>query len=794
MKIKFLTIFAALMTIFAVAHAEGSGEWFFKNNVDNDARLIELHMLGAHDAFTAGLNNNSDPDAAGIKLGDDGSAAAGSDGLWQMLGLTMSRAQSADVDTLLNSGVRYFDVRLSRYKDDGEFYTTHGRISDKFTGPDGIARKIAAWAEKHPGELIVLDFQSLFDIQSDNGGATQKSWTDLMSKLTADGITQYVHTSNGSINSLTYGELTNNGSRAAIVLIGQVTGSWADSRFINRRDDDGYVRSNWTSQSSYNNMRTKLAEEIAELQKNSDKYFYKLRIMQAQTTNLNLINDANANNIKILTDPDYDAWSELLPVLMVDNATTDAEDFNAKAVDLLAKKNREYTPGVYRATDGNYTLTGSNGNVPLGTKFTAKREGDVLTLGGEITGEMTLVIKSDGQKQRLYKGEELIGETGGDGLLRAEITALGEYTLTDTDESVDFAVTSPLLRYTFTDTDGLTDVSGSGLDAEAVGSPAVGGGAANLTPGNVIKLPAGLTKHMKEYTVTAWVNINGSQSNTRFFDIGRHQRSNVFGEAGTDKVSSATKFGETVRAQGKGLTSGTWVPVAAQYKDGNFTLYVNGMKVAETTNDSRNSAPVLIEDYFNPNGSFIGRTMWYAFGENPKDNPDINGKIADFRIYDSAISGDEIARLARTPMKKYIDIDTGREIMAAETLDVPSAYSGVTFPETVGEYELISFENVTDMAGSSDAVGYYRNTAQKTDSLTVTRSGDSATATLTLAAERPGSMLVIAVYRDGSLTKVKALDVDGLNAELTLNAPEGADVKAFLWEKATLGPLMYAAE
>ncbi len=790
MKAKFLTVLTILMLTLGIAHANDGGEWFFKDNVSNDARLVELHMLGAHDAFTAGLNENSDPDAAGIKLGDSGSVAAGSF-LWEFGLVAYSRAQEADVETLLNSGVRYFDVRLSRYKDDGEFYTTHGRISDKFTGPDGIARKIAAWAEKHPGEIIVLDFQSLFDIQSDNGGATQQSWTDLMSKLTADGIAKYVHTNNGSINALTYGGLTNNGSRAAIVLFGQVTGSWADSRFINRRDEDGYLRSNWTSQSSYDNMRAKLAEEIAELKNNSDKYFYKLRIMQAQTTGEHLINDANRNNIKILTDPDYDEWSELLPILMVDNAATDSEDFNAKAVDLLAKKNREYTPGVYRAVDGNYALTGSNDNVPLGTKFTAKREGDVLTLGGGITGEMTLIVKSNGKKQRLYKDGELLGETGSDGLLREEITALGEYTLTDTDEVIDFAVTSPLLRYTFTD--GLTDVAGNGLDGEAVGSPAIGGGAANLTPGNVIKLPLGLTKHMKEYTVTAWVNLNTpNQNNTRFFDIGRHQRANIFGEAGTDKTSSATKFAETVRAQGGGLTPGKWTHLAAQYSGGKFTLYVDGKKVTETSNNSKNSEPRLIEDYFNNNGSYIGRTMWYAFGENANDNPDMNGRTADFRIYDSALSAEEISRLARTPHKRYVDINTGADIQPAEDLDVPTAYSGVTFPETIGGYELVSFENVTDMAGSSDAVGYYRSTVPAADSLIITREGGRAKATLTLTAPRENGWIILAAYGDGGLKAVKAADVTGTSAAVELEIPEDAKVKAFLWEKGTLRPIMSA--
>lgn len=792
MKAKFMTVFAFLMLTFGVVHAEGSGEWFFKNNVSNDARLIELHMLGAHDAFTAGLHRDSPADDAGIKMGDIGCKWAGAfdNESWFHALLPTSKAQSADVETLLNSGVRYFDVRLSRYQQGGEFYTTHGRISDQFTGVGGIARKIAAWAEKHPGELIVLDFQSLYDIETSNGSASQDSWRDLMSKLTTDGIAKYVDKSNGSINALTYGGLTNNGTQPAIVLIGQVTGTWADGRFINRNDNGGYVRSYWTNQESYDGMREKLAEEIAELQGNSDKYYYKFRIMQAQTTGQNLIDDANENNIKILTDKDYDAWSELLPVLMVDNANTNTNNFNARAIEVLAKKNREYTPGVYRATSGNFTLTGSNDNVPLGTEFTATREDIALILGGEITGEMTLVVKSTGKKQRLYRGDKLLGETGSDGLLRAQITTLGEYTLVDTEKDAEFAVTTPLLRYSFTE--GLNDVSGNGLDGEAVNSPTIGGGAASLTPGNVIKLPSGLTNHMKEYTVTAWVKLNRSQTNTRFFDIGRHQRANIFGEAGTDKTSSGTKFGETVRAQGGGLAPGEWTHIAAQYSGGKLILFINGKKVIEANNDTRNSAPQLIEDYFNTKGNFIGRTMWYAFGDEANNNPDINAQIADFRIYDSAITAEEIARLARTPQKKYIDIDTGEEIKQAEDLEVPTAYSGVTFPESINEYELVSVENVTDLAGSPYAVGYYMNATPVTGDLAIERAEGKVTVKLTLDAERPGAMLFLVAYEDNGLAGAGACDVNGLSAEVTIQASETAKVKAFLWDKATLRPLLPA--
>ncbi len=188
MKKLALAVICSLSLLCTAAYAD-MGEWFFKNNIDNGTRLIEIKMLGAHDAFTASLSESSPKDEAGIKAGDSGAKGMESDLLWSWIGLNSSKAQSAHVDELLNKGVRYFDVRLSRYQNGGEFYTTHGRISDQFTGEGGIARKISAWAAEHPGEIIVLDFQSLFDIHTSDGKATTQSWSDVIKKLEADGIT-----------------------------------------------------------------------------------------------------------------------------------------------------------------------------------------------------------------------------------------------------------------------------------------------------------------------------------------------------------------------------------------------------------------------------------------------------------------------------------------------------------------------------------------------------------------------------------------------------------------------------
>ncbi|MGN1098016.1 MAG: LamG-like jellyroll fold domain-containing protein, partial [Clostridia bacterium] len=593
---KFVSaIIGAAAVFFALtAGAADVGEYFFVNNIHNDARFIEMKMLGAHDAFTASLNADSPVDEAGKKLGDSGSSWGAI--FWGDSMVATSKAQSAHVEELLNSGVRYFDVRLSRYQSGGEFYTTHGRISDQFTGEGGIARKISEWAAGHPGEIIVLDFQSLFDIQTDTGGATQQSWKDLMTKLTQDGITDYVYTTNGSIIDLTYGSLTNNGSRAAIVLFGQVTGSWADSRYINRRDDDGYMRSLWTETTSYEKMYARLSEEIDNIRGNTETYYYKFRVMQAQTTASPLIGKANENNIQILTDENYDTWMEILPVLMVDNATTDEGNFNAMALDKLAKANRASAGGKYVSTSGIATLSGSNDNVPLGTKFTAVKSGNSLSLSlseGDITGEMTVSLAPSAKRRRVYdESGALLAETAADGSLEFTVTSLGTYTIEELEESSPFAVTKPMLWYNFTDGNQLKDLSGNGFDASAQGSPQIGGGYANLSPGNVIKLPAGLTRNMKNYTVSSWVYVNSPVNGSRLFDIGRGARGSVFARVSSGDTSAGYKNTDTKQAVGSAVTAGKWVHVANTYNsaDKTLSLYIDG-KLISTQAASENPTP-----------------------------------------------------------------------------------------------------------------------------------------------------------------------------------------------------------
>ncbi len=793
MKRILTAVIAAGALLCAVPVMADTGEYFFKNNISNDTRLIEMKMLGAHDAFTASLNMNSPADEAGKKLnGFSGSEFwMANDGLWES-GLLASKAQSAGVEELLNSGVRYFDIRLSRYISGGEFYTTHGRISDQFTGENGVARKIAAWAADHPGEIIVLDFQSLYDIQTDKGSASNQSWRDLINRLDQDGITRYVYTKDGSIINYTYGSLTNNGTRPAIVLIGQYTGAKTDSRFINRRDEDGYVRSKWTDTTSFDSWYKAMIDEIAEIRGNTEKYYYKFRVMQAQTTTTSksLLDAADENNIAVLSDKNYGEWMEILPVLMVDNATTSAGNFNALAVERLAKANRAGAGGKYRAVSNGVTLYGSNDNVPLGTRFSAvwNQEQLSLSLGGpDISGEMTVSLAPAGCRRRVYdESGRLLAETDFDGSLEFEVMSLGNYTVEETEEPAPFGVTKPMLWYSFTDSTGLKDLSGNGFDGAVLGSPEIGEGRAKLSPGNVIKLPAGLTRSMKNYTVSSWVYVNSPVNGSRLFDVGRGAYGSVFARLSSGDTSAGYKNTTTKQAVSGAVASGRWVHVANTYDSSSkvLSLYVDG-RLVKTQSVLENPSPDSINDYLNPNGSFIGRTQWYYIEQNRGSNPDINADVADFRIYSSVLSGEEIARLARSAQVCFVD-ENGKELMPAVSASAAEAYNGCDgYIGEIDGYCLTGIKTVKDIAADNRVTAIYAPKGKVSVNL------NSGKAEISVPAGEPeGLSLIGAVYSidDGSLERVKIVPASELKLELECG--EGFRAAGYLWNMENLEPIM----
>ncbi len=391
----------------------------FFDNVKNDTKFVSLNMLGAHDAFTANISSsNAKFDAAGTAQGDSGSKNAVSSA---STAAPMSKAQSGDALTMLNYGVRYFDIRLSRSDTtakggllgwttvnhtNGVFYTTHGMLSDEFRP---IAHTISQWAKAHPGEIIVLDFQEMWDNTStagSSGDSVAQSWVDLNNLLTEAGIYDYVTINNSTdLSQVTYGNLTNNGEKAAIVLFGRAVATNASvGSFILRGDTsgafNGKMYSNYdkgdasVSSSALENTYIQAQVDHAYTQTGTVTNMY--RVMQAISSTSNLINQAGTDNSFITgavkTNP---TWLTTLPVVMVNDATVNTGEL----LEILKSCNVPVSVTMSYTTGGTQVDTGVV-KLMVGTLYTNV----VGALYGGSNGEYAVTEAVTGEIPVPYNG------------------------------------------------------------------------------------------------------------------------------------------------------------------------------------------------------------------------------------------------------------------------------------------------------------------------------------------------------------------------------------------------------
>ncbi|MCD8050013.1 MAG: hypothetical protein LUG52_10585 [Clostridia bacterium] len=427
---------------------------YFFADADSDATLISLNMLGAHDAFTANIGDVK-YDAAGIATEDSGSesfiAAQGSS-----LAVNMSKAQSADALELLNSGVRYFDIRLSHSTADvdydvsflgltvtsytaphtnGVFYTTHGGLSDEFRP---IAYTIAQWAKQHPGEIIILNFQSAFE---DGGTATTDTWSAINDILEESGINDFVSIKNsnagsGNLAGATISSYTDDREHAGILVFGQSTGANNNigNFILNKYSDefDGRLYSNYETdldtgiQSSFSADYIQSQVDYADTFGSGDDNHiitWMMRVMQAQSESIDLISQAYDDNTALYTalaSGNCTDWLTALPIVMVNDAVTNTADLLA----LLQSHNkaREITVNY---VNGESTVATKTKSLMTGTLYTDE------TTYGIINGSDAKYYVTSAPTTVYNNGIILVPSTGD---ISVDVTATGDiYTYASAD-------------------------------------------------------------------------------------------------------------------------------------------------------------------------------------------------------------------------------------------------------------------------------------------------------------------------------------------------------------------------
>jgi hypothetical protein len=158
-----------------------------------------------------------------------------------------------------------------------------------------------------------------------------------------------------------------------------------------------------------------------------------------------------------------------------------------------------------------------------------------------------------------------------------------------------------------------------------------------------VSLPAGVVSSLNDFTISAWVNLNTLSTGSHLFDFGTGTGSYMFlspaAPAGGLRFAITTAGGRNEQSINytNNLSLGVWHHVAVTFAAGIGILYVDGLPV--TTNSDINLTPSLLG---NTTQNWIGRSQYSS-------DPYMNGEVDDFRIYNDALSANEIASLV-TPL------------------------------------------------------------------------------------------------------------------------------------------------
>ncbi|MDH6167921.1 hypothetical protein M2282_003072 [Variovorax boronicumulans] len=155
-----------------------------------------------------------------------------------------------------------------------------------------------------------------------------------------------------------------------------------------------------------------------------------------------------------------------------------------------------------------------------------------------------------------------------------------------------------------------------------------------------VSLPTGLAKNAADFTVSVRVFLDSAATWARVFDFGSGTRRYMMLTARNGKgvvryaISTVHGYNEQVIDGPAALPTGRWVHVAVTLSGTLGTLYVDG--IVAGTNAEMTLTPA---DLGETTQNRLGRSQF-------PDDPDLQGRVDDFRIYSGALGAAEIAALA----------------------------------------------------------------------------------------------------------------------------------------------------
>ena len=249
------------------------------------------------------------------------------------------------------------------------------------------------------------------------------------------------------------------------------------------------------------------------------------------------------------------------------------------------------------------------------------------------------------------------------------------------------------LHYTFDDvTDvAIPDASGNGFVATLMGAAAVAEGktgqAVNLLAAeDYVAIPEGVLSDVTDFTFACWVNLNTINYWGRVFDFGSGEATNLF-MAPIDGhfkfvIKKDAEVGEQALSSSIKIDAGQWAHVAVtgsynELGEGTVKFYVNGALAG--TSETFTSTPAS-----------MGVTTQNYLGKSQYPDPTINGKIDDFRVYNRALSQEDLMVMNGYPIElinAYNAFTIGNTTDVKENLVLPTTAGtdGVTVAWTTSD-------------------------------------------------------------------------------------------------------------
>jgi hypothetical protein len=306
---------------------------WMNESIDGNPKLVDVKMLGAHDAFSSEINflSEVDPYASGIFKGVPGVLLKG-------LLVRQAVTQNANVNELLSSGVRYLDIRLT-YKDN-EWYTKHNYLAEQF---EPIGENLVRYLDEYSGEFLILDFQHIDGIDYDS----KEDYVIFEEMLERIGLLSYNYVSETkSLGDIRYLEITNNKTESKVIIIDKFTCEEKKTYYY-----ETSIYSNWANNDDFESVFAFLQEDSVQVA-NDKNHEGSFKVMQAVTTmqstpsglidglrTWSLLNRASGFNDFLIFQEDFEEILNQLPIVMVDYSNTNENEFLDRIMEIIIMEN-----------------------------------------------------------------------------------------------------------------------------------------------------------------------------------------------------------------------------------------------------------------------------------------------------------------------------------------------------------------------------------------------------------------------------------------------------------------------